>query len=139
MKKIYLLPFILFFLLSCTNAKKEIVESKETKVMLRADTINVVKLTDTLVIYESTCRGCAYESSTAFAVKDSLDMVKLLTVETVDNSSPDMAGGSISKNLILVPVKAGSTIVKMYKFWKGVPSSINDSLPFTSYKIEIRN
>ncbi len=139
MKKIYLLPFILFFLLSCTNAKKEIVESKETKVMLRADTINVVKLTDTLVIYESTCRGCAYESSTAFAVKDSLELVKLLTVETVDNSSPDMAGGSISKNLILVPVKAGSTIVKMYKFWKGVPSSINDSLPFTSYKIEIRN
>lgn len=139
MKKICLLPVILFFLLSCTNAKKEIVESKETKVMLRADTINVVKLTDTLVIYESTCRGCAYESSTAFAVKDSLELVKLLTVETVDNSSPDMTGGSISKNLILVPVKAGSTIVKMYKFWKGVPSSINDSLPFTSYKIEIRN
>ncbi len=139
MKKIYLLPFILFFLLSCTNAKKEIVESKETKVMLRADTINSVKLSDTLVIYESTCRGCAYEASTAFAIKDSLELVKLLTVETVDNSSPDMAGGSISKNLILVPVKAGSTIVKMYKFWKGVPSSINDSLPFTSYKIEIRN
>ena len=139
MKKIVLLPVILFFLLSCTNAKKEIVERKETKVMLRADTINVVKLTDTLVIYESTCRGCAYESSTAFAVKDSFEMVKLLTVETVDNSSPDMAGGSISKNLILVPVKAGSTIVKMYKFWKGVPSSMNDSLMFTPYKIEIRN
>lgn len=139
MKKIYLLPFILFFLLSCTNAKENTIESKETKVMLRADTINIVRLTDTLVIYESTCRGCAYESSTAFAIKDSLEMVKLLTVETIDNNPANIAGGNISKNLILVPVKTGSTIVKMYKFWKGVPSSMNDSLTFTPYKIEIRN
>ena len=139
MKKIYLLPFILFFLLSCTNAKENTIESKETKVMLRADTINIVRLTDTLVIYESTCRGCAYESSTAFAIKDSLEIVKLLSIETIDNNPANIAGGNISKNLILVPVKAGATIVKMYKFWKGVPSSMNDSLTFTPYKIEIRN
>ena len=139
MKKICLLQVILFFLLSCTNAKKEKVEIKETKVMLRADTINIVKLTDTLVIYESTCRGCAYESSTAFAIKDSLDMVKLLTVATLDNNPPEMNGGNISKNLILVPAKTGSTILKMYKFWQGVPSALSDSLPFTAYKIDIRN
>ena len=139
MKKLFLLPVGLVFLLCCTNTKKETVDSKETKVMLRTDTINVVKLTDTLVIYESTCRGCAYESSTAFAIKDSLEIVKLLTVETIDNNPANIAGGNISKNLILVPVKTGSTIVKMYKFWKGVPSSMNDSLTFTPYKIEIRN
>ena len=79
-------------------------------------------MADTLVIYESTCRGCAYESSTAFAIKDSFDIVKLLTVETQDNNSQDMAGGNVSKNLILVPVKTGKTVLKMYKFWKGVPS-----------------
>ena len=139
MKKLLPIPIVLFILLSCTHSKNETVDSKETIVMLRADTINVVKLTDTLVIYESTCRGCAYEASTAFAIKDSLEILKLLTVETVDNNSPDMNGGSISKNLILMPVKTGSTILKMYKFWQGIPSTMNDSLPFTAYKIEVKN
>ena len=114
-------------------------DSKDTKLMLRTGTINVVKFTDTLVIYESTCRGCTYEASTAFTIKDSLDIVKLLTVATVDNNSPDIDGGNINKNLILVPVKTGSTFLKMYKFWKGVPSNMSDSLPFTPYKIEILN
>ena len=139
MKKLLPIPIVLFILLSCTHSKNETVDSKETIVMLRADTINVVKLTDTLVIYESTCRGCAYEASTAFAIKDSLEILKLLTVETVDNNSPDMNGGSISKNLILMPVKTGSTILKMYKFWQGIPSTMTDSLPFTAYKIEVKN
>lgn len=139
MKKIFFYPFVLIFLLCCTNAKKEKTADTKAKVMLRTDSINIVRLTDTLVIYESTCRGCAYETSTAFAIKDSFEMVKLLTVETVDNSSPDMAGGSISKNLLLVPVKTGSTNLKMYKFWEGIPSSMSDSLPFTTYNIEIRN
>jgi hypothetical protein len=108
-------------------------------IKLRTDTLNVVTLTDTLVIYESTCRGCAYENSTAFAIKDSLDVVKLLTVETIDNNPDGMAGGNVSKHLIIVPVKAGSTTIKMYRFWEGVPSTMSDSLPFTPYSIEVRN
>ena len=139
MKKILVFTAIVFIFFNCTGNKKEKVIQNDSKVSLRTDTLNVVKLTDTLVIFESTCRGCAYESSTAFAIKDSLDIIKLSDVETSDNNSSDMAGGSISKNLILVPVKTGSTILKMYKFWNGVPSNMNDSLPFTSYTIEIQN
>jgi len=139
MEKILVFVVIVGFFLNCINKKKKEAEQKDTKVSLRTDTLNVVKLGDTLVIYESTCRGCAYESSTAFAIKDSFDIVKLLRVETYDNNSPDMAGGSVSKNLILVPAKRGATILKMYKFWKGVPSNMNDSLPFTPYQIEVRN
>ncbi|MBK7561630.1 MAG: hypothetical protein IPI68_08945 [Chitinophagaceae bacterium] len=86
MKKILLLPVITVVFLCCTNAKKEVTDIKDTKIALRADTVNVVKLTDTLVINESTCRGCAYENSTAFAIKDSLNVIKLLTVETSDTN-----------------------------------------------------
>ena len=106
--------------------------------MLRADTINVVKLFDTLVINESTCRGCAYEESTHFEIKDSLDIIKLLDIITTDNNPPDMDGGSISKDLILAPVKTGTTSVKLYKFWKR-DLKPEDSARFTTYKIEVRN
>ena len=139
MKTILLLPVIAVVLLCCTNTKKEAAVIIDSKIALRTDTINVVKLTDTLVINESTCRGRAYENSTAFAIKDSLDLIKLLTVETSDNNSPDMAGGNISKRLILVLVKTGATTLKMYKFWKGIPATMTDSIPFTPYVIEVRN
>ena len=139
MKNFLALVVIVGFFFNCINKKNKEAEQKNTKVSLRTDTLNVVKLGDTLIIYENTCRGCAYESSTGFAIKDSFDMVKLVAVETHDNNSTDMAGGSVSKNLILVPARTGKTILKMYKFWQGVPSDMNDSLPFTPYQIEIRN
>jgi hypothetical protein len=129
---------VLLILAACNHSKKEVVK-KENHISLRSDTLNVVKLTDTLVIYESTCRGCAYENSTAFVIKDSMDVVKLLTVETMDNSPSGMAGGSVSKDLIIIPVKTGTTTIKMYRFWEGVPVEMNDSLPFTPYQIEVRN
>src|SRR5450432_1386644 len=138
MKKLFLFPVDVVFLLCCTNAKKEITGTKNNKVMLRTDTINVVKLTDTLVIYESTCRGCAYQQSTHFDISDSLGAIKLVDIITTDNSSPDMAGGSISKDLILVPLKTGSVTMKLYKFWKE-QTTAEDSAGFTTYKIEVRN
>jgi len=138
MKKLLLSAVIIGFLWSCNNAKKEVDSIKDTKVMLRADTVNVVKLTDTLVIYESTCRGCAYEQSTHFEIKDSLDIIKLLNIITTDNNPQDMDGGSVSKDLVLLPVKTGSTIMKLYKFW-GEETRAKDSARFTVYKIEVRN
>jgi hypothetical protein len=119
--------------ISCTNNSKYTVDKK---ISLRTDTINVVKLTDTLVIYQSTCRGCAFEKSTNFAVSDSLNMIKLVDVITTDNSPADMDGGSISKDLILVPVKTGITIMKLFKFWKQEKTA-EDSARFTLYKIEV--
>ena len=91
-----------------------------------------------MVIYESTCRGCAYEGSTNFGISDSLGIVKLDNVITTDNSSPDMAGGSISKDLILVPLKTGTTAFKLYKFWEQVATA-KDSARFTTYTVEVKN
>lgn len=138
MKKLLLILIAVVFFLSCTSNKKGMAVLKNMKVALRTDTLNVVKLTDTLVIYESACRGCAYEQSTHFDISDSLGIIKLLDIITTDNSSPDMAGGSISKDLILVPLKTGSVTIKLYKFWKE-QTTAEDSARFTPYKIEVRN
>jgi hypothetical protein len=138
MKKIFLILIAVVFFLSCTNDKKQPAMLKDTKVSLHTDTLNVVKLTDTLVIYESTCRGCAYEASTSFEIKDSLDIIKLQTIITTDNSPADMAGGSISKDILLLPVKTGSTTIKLFKYW-GPETKAKDSTRYTSYSIDVRN
>src|SRR5689334_21492172 len=109
MKKTLLIPVIILLLLSCTNTVKEKIEKNDSKVVLRVDTVNVVKLTDTLIIYQSVCRGCAYEQSTHFEINDSLGVIQLIDVITKDNNPPDVNGGSISKNLLLKPVKTGVT------------------------------
>jgi hypothetical protein len=130
--------FTALLAIACTTKKNNPAIEKDNRISLHSDTLNVVKLTDTLVIYESTCRGCAYEQSTHFGISDSLGIIKLLLVETADNNSPDMAGGNISKDLILVPVKAGVTAIKLYKFWKE-EATAKDSANFTLYKIEVQN
>ena len=137
MKKLFLFPVAVGFLLCCTNAKKEAVGIKDNKVMLRTDTINVVKLSDTLVIYESTCRACKFEQSTHFDISDSLGIIKLLNIVTTDNNPQDMNGGSVSKDLILAPQKTGSTTFRLYKFW-GPETAAKDSAMFTTYTVEVR-
>ena len=144
MNKIFSIVFVSIAFVSCTNNPKDVVENAvvkndiaDNKISLRTDTINIVKLADSLVIYESTCRGCAYEGSTNFAISDSMNIIKLADIVTTDNSSPDMTGGSISKNLILVPEKKGTTIIKLYKFWTQEKTAA-DSARFTSYKIEVK-
>jgi len=102
------------------------------------DIINVVNLTDTLVIYESTCRGCQYEGSTRFEINDSLGLIKLQDVITTNNNSGDMAGGSIGKELLLVPLKTGTTRLKLYKFWSD-KTAREDSAKFKLFTIEVRN
>ena len=138
MKKLLLFPVLIAFFLSCTNNKEESNTTKDTKITLHTGTVNIVKLTDTLVIYESTCRGCAYEQSTHFDISDSLGIVKLFAVHTKDNNSADINGGSISKDLIIVPVKAGTTTVKLYKFLKE-ETTVEDSAKFIPYTIEVQN
>jgi hypothetical protein len=134
MKKIVSFFFIVL-VVSCNN--KEPGSNIDHKIMLKADTLNLVKLSDSLVIYESTCRGCAYESSTTFAVSDSLNLIKLAAVITTDNNSSEMAGGSVSKELILVPLKKGNTIFKVYKFWSQQTMG-KDSSNFISYRIAVQ-
>jgi hypothetical protein len=135
MRKIVLFIALLSMtIFSCTNSEKEVADNK---IALRADTINVVKLTDTLVIYESTCRACQYETSINFAISDSMNIIKLLDVITTDNNSPEMNGGSISKTLVLVPLKTGVTTARLYKFLT-MEKTAQDSARATSYKIEVK-
>jgi hypothetical protein len=135
MKTFFLIISFAIALFSCSNKETEV---KDNKISLHSDTLNVVKLTDTLVIYESTCRGCKYETSTDFGISDSMNIIKLYDIFTADNNSKDMSGGSISKDLILVPLKTGVTKIKLYKFWT-MDKTAKDSAAFTTYNIEVKN
>ena len=138
MKKIFLFAFIVIIFIRCNNDTKIEVLKEDKRIALRTDSINVARLTDTLVIYESTCRGCEYEGSTRFDISDSLGIIKLLDVITNDNNPVDMDGGSISKELVLVPLKIGTTSIKLYKFLSEKTTS-EDSARLKTYTIEVRN
>ncbi|MBL7701431.1 MAG: hypothetical protein JNM14_04235 [Ferruginibacter sp.] len=137
MKKIMWLFLVGMFFICCNNQSSEKVIT-DKRVVLRSDTLNIIKLTDTLVIHESACRGCAYEASTYFGLSDSMDIIQLLEVITKDNNSPDMQGGSISKTIVMFPAKTGKTNFKLYKFLtsNGTPQ---DSALFTRYNVEVIN
>lgn len=137
MKSLILVIISALPILSCGDNKKENAVEKNNRIALHTDTLNIVKLTDTLVIYESTCRGCAYENSTNFEISDSLGIIKLNNIITEDNNPSDMNGGSISKTLILIPAKTGITTFKLYKFWKQERTA-EDSARFNSYSIEVK-
>lgn len=108
------------------------------RVELRSDTLNLVKLTDTLVIYESVCRGCEYENSASFAIHDSLQLLELYNIETADNNPPDVDGGSLQKYILLVPKKTGNTRFRLYSFLEQPPTA-EDSTRFTEYSVMIQN
>lgn len=129
---------VMLFFLSCNSDEKKLQSIKDNKISLRTDTVNVVKLSDTLVINESTCRGCAYEQSTHFDISDSMKLIRLQGIVTTDKNSSDMSGGNISKQLILLPINTGTTTIKLYKFWKQEETA-KDSANAASYKLEIRN
>ena len=61
MNKVFLSLFVTMSVIGCSNNPKDVVDNRlvgnaiaDNKISLRTDTINTVKLTDTLVIYEST-------------------------------------------------------------------------------------
>lgn len=139
MKMILSVIIVVVIFLACDNTEEEKSSSlKDNRISLRTDTLNIVKMTDTMIIYESVCRGCAYEGSASFGISDSLGIVELLHTETQDNNAPEMTGGNISKILILVPKKSGSTNMKQYRFLKE-PATAADSANFTTYSIQITN
>jgi hypothetical protein len=133
MNKLILLCFVIVTV-RCTNNAV----INDNRIMLLADSVNSVTLKDTMVIYESVCRGCAFEQSTKFSIEDTAGVVEIAHIETHDNSSPDEDGGSIGKTIVIVPKKSGHTIFKMYKFWDE-PITAKDSSNFTLYNIEVKN
>jgi hypothetical protein len=136
MKKIFVFIPFLFFIWQCTNSKKEVNNRIDSKILLRADIVNMVKLTDTLLINQSVCRACAYEQSTHFEISDTVGIIQLINIITTDNNPSNVDGGSINKDLLLMPVKTGITTIKMWKFDVERPSA-EDSARFSSYTIEV--
>jgi len=106
----------------------------KNKVYLKPNQLTIAKRTDTLVISENTCKGCAYEYATHFDVEDSLGMTKLDRIVTTDNDR----SGTVNKDLFLVPVKTGRTSIKLYKYYHQKPTA-EDSAQGAVYSIEIKN
>lgn len=119
---------------SCNQSKKE---DNKNKVVLDSATVTEARLTDTLVIHENTCRGCAYQYSTHFDVSDSLGIVELQRIVTTDNAGSN-TGGVVDKDLFLVPLKTGRTRIKVYKFYQKEPTA-TDSAQHKVYEVNITN
>jgi hypothetical protein len=142
MKKTLYTILVPGLMMACQSGKKEKALPEQpqpvyTRVELRTDTLNLVKTTDTMVIYESVCRGCEYEHSASFSVVDSLGLVELYTIETADNNPPDVDGGSLQKYILLVPRKTGTTRLKLYSFLEQPPTA-EDSSRFKEYMITVQ-
>ena len=136
--KYYILLSISIFLFACEHLKKHFGDANaDNKIMLQKDTLNVVTMKDSMVIYEGVCRGCAYENSTRFIIEDTAGVVALDHINTRDNNPDNVDGGNINKDLVIVPKKPGTTTIKLYKFWKEPPEA-SDSANFSQYKIEVR-
>lgn len=131
-KSVLILAGAIFFSCHSHDQAKD-----RNKVYLTKDKLNVAKLTDTLVISESTCRGCAYEYTTHFDIDDSLGLVRLDRIMTTDSNHQDTAG-AINKDLFLVPVRTGSTRIKLYKYYSQKPTA-GDSAHYAVYPVEIKN
>lgn len=127
----------LFIFCSCKENKEPDVQAANNRVELKADTINSVQLGDTLVVYESTCRGCAFENSTHFGIEDSLGIIKLSKIITTDNNPQNLDGGNVEKDILFETVKTGKTRMKLYKFLKETATA-GDSVNYTIYTIEVK-
>lgn len=138
MRSLLWLTAFVVVIAGCNNNKEGKVTTKVNRIFLRTDSINVVKLSDTMLIYESICRGCKYESSVRFEISDSLAVVKLQDVITNDSNPDGMSGGNVGKELVLVPAKAGNTNIKLYKFLSPETAK-EDSARFQVYTIEVKN
>ena len=142
MKFILIIFCSCIFLFGCEHLKKHFSSAgdnkKESKIMLTTDTASVVTMKDTMIIYESVCRGCAYENSTNFSISDTAGIVELNGIITTDNSPSNMDGGSINKDLIIVPKKIGTTTFTLFKSYKEKLTA-EDSANAPRYTIEVKN
>lgn len=138
MRSFFWLLALLTGFTACNNDKEGPAKEKDNRIVLRTDSVNTITLSDTMLIYESICRGCKYEGSVRFEIADSAALVKLFSVNTHDNNHHDVEGGNVGKELVLVPVKAGSTRMKLYKFLSPETGK-EDSARSQIYTIEVKN
>ena len=131
-----IISLVLAITLAACKSKKQTEAFRDNRIDLRSDTVNVVKLTDTLQIRQSACRGCAEEYTPRFDISDSLNIIEMLGTETVDNNPPDVDGGSLSKFIVMKPKKTGTTTIKFYRFMGDI-NAAKDSSDYTLYQITV--
>jgi hypothetical protein len=96
---------------------------------------NSARLGDTLLIYETACKGCPDERSTHFKIVESENIVKLDRITTDDDN---FTGGSITKRIYLIPIKRGKTKLELYKIRGDQPTEMELTV-HDVYNIEIKN
>jgi predicted secreted protein len=109
---------------------------KKDYVLLRVDTINVVKLNSSLMFAQSTCRGCANQYIPNYSIKDSLGLIQLMRINNTDENSNNEVGGSADRSLEFKAIKTGKTILYVYKSYLS-RDTINDKNETFKIAIEV--
>ena len=109
---------------------------KKDYVLLRVDTINVVKLNSSLIFAQSTCRGCANQYIPNYSIKDSLGLIQLMRINNTDENSNNEVGGSADRSLEFKAIKTGKTILYVYKSYLS-RDTINDKNETFKIAIEV--
>ncbi len=109
---------------------------KKDYVLLRVDTINVVKLNSSLIFAQSTCRGCANQYIPNYSIKDSLGLIQLMRINNTDENSNNEVGGSADRSLEFKAIKTGKTILNVYKSYLS-RDTINDKNETFKIAIEV--
>ncbi len=138
MRSFWCMLVLLIAVYSCNDGRYGKTKGKDNRQVLHTDSINIVRLSDKLLIDESICRGCEYENSVRFSIRDSLEIVKLEKVITIDNSPPDMDGGYVSKEVMITPLNPGITTIRLYKILSSKTAK-EDSARFKTYTIQVKN
>jgi hypothetical protein len=135
---LFIIIFACYTLLSCKN-QETIKHDKVNGITLQSDSLNIVKLTDSLVIYETLCGGCNDDTMRAsFDIQDSEGLLKAQEERTVSDRRPGKEDNPVLKTFILVPLNTGSTKLSVSKYWHQ-PGATEDSESHKEYLIEIRN
>ena len=112
MKNIFVFVSIVM-LFSCNQQLNK--EIKKEYYTVNVDTLNTINIGDTFKINQFVCRACAYELSTKFGIKDTANLVQLISIDDSDHGDPNTDGGSMQRILILKAVKKGTTTFCVFK------------------------
>src|SRR5574337_1182165 len=95
----YLMTVLILMTFGCNNTSQKTTTKSSDLIIMSPQGKNLAQMNDSLVIYETVCRGCEYEKSTHFEISDSMNLVKIVKIETLDHNSPGTEGGFMDKHI----------------------------------------
>jgi hypothetical protein len=112
MKNLFVFASLLI-LFSCKEQLKQ--TTPKGHYNIQVDSLTLVNIGDTFTINQFVCRACAFEQTTKFGVKDTANLVQLISIDESDHGDPNTDGGSMQRILILKAVKKGTTTFNVFK------------------------